>query len=162
MLAPVRGIGDLIAVAVVPLEPERFVLHNGLRVRAGIVPLEHGDRLDAQGATYWVSVGTTAVSTVYDPEQQGRDVYCVLTKARLSPGEPITICPGRPGSSCGTIYKQAAWEAMAAQPKFRCLSCRCDPRQPEWRPPLEPTRRRLDDLIQRLTQPLGVTSGTNS
>lgn len=152
MIAPVRGAGDAVAVALIPPQLSRYASHNGVPLPAGMTVLRHADRIDFKSHTLWVSVAADAKHIKYTPHEHGQDVFCFITKARLKQGEPITICPGRPEQPCGMIYKRVAWEMALEASTFKCPNCQFDPHQPPWEPPREKPSMMLDALFRILSQ----------
>lgn len=152
LVAPIRGVSQAAAAALVPTWLARAVSCNGIPMPAGMFVLRHADRIDFENRTFWVSVAAQAAHAEYVPDQHGQDVFCFITKARLKQDEPITICPGRPEQSCGMIYKRAAWEMALEASTFKCPNCQFDPHQTTWRPPQEKPATTLDDLFRMLSQ----------
>lgn len=156
MLSAVAPFGDVVAVALIPESLDCLVKHNCLPANSGMLTLRHADRLDIatqvthSTQSFWIAVGCEVELTEYKPGEHCADAYCFLTKARLREGERIAICPGTAERSCGTIYKLSAWEAMLTQPDFRCANCTFDPKQPAWRPQLQPPVKRLDTIFAAL------------
>ena len=101
------------------------------------------------GETFWISVEYSAEESEYDPARHPPDAFCFLTKARLNKGDPIVICPGTPETSCGVIYRQAAWVLAQQSPSsFRCPNCGFAPAQATWAPPARKPAQPLDQLFQ--------------
>lgn len=149
-IAPVR---QVVGVALVPEQTAGQIARNGMALEPGLHELRHADRLDVNGQTFWISVELSAEETKYDPEKHSPDAFCFLTKARLNEGDAVTICPGTPDTSCGVIYKQAAWEmAQKSATPFRCPNCGFDPARATWAPPVERSSQSLDQLFQIAAQ----------
>lgn len=150
-LAPVSHSHDAIAVLLIPDEQRGQVALNGVVADAELLPLKHSDCFELRGTSFWIAAEFTAEETEYSAARHDNEARCFITKARLRDGEPITICPGQPGNSCGMIYKRSAWRvALSGAAKFRCPNCSFDPRMPVWRPspPLAATS--LDPILRLL------------
>jgi hypothetical protein len=154
----VRQVGA-VAVALVPGQVEGQVARNGIRLAQGLHELRHADRLEINRELCWISVEFSAEETVYDPAKHPPDAFGFLTKARLTKGDPIAICPGTPDIPCGAIYKHAAWVMAQQSPTpFRCPNCGFHPGQASWSPPpLKSATPSLDQLFQ-----LAAASGQRS
>ncbi|MBC8875232.1 MAG: hypothetical protein H8E44_37900 [Planctomycetes bacterium] len=147
-VTPIRPTDDAIAVALVTPAADHAVARNGIPLPVGLHPLRHADRLDVGDRTYWLSGQKGVEETEYDPDVHGEDVYCMLTKARLAPGQSIKICPGREGRECGVIYKSAAWDMfMESGTPTKCPNCGYHSGEAEWEPPQPKPRRTLDGLL---------------
>ncbi len=134
-VVPVRPGRGAVAALLVP--ESVAVRRNGAPVPSGAHALLHADCLDVDGVRYWVAAAAEIAVSQYDPATHGEGLYCFFTKARLKDGEAIVVCPGRPGSECSVIYKQAAWEmAIKADVKFQCPRCGFDPAAGDWQPSL--------------------------
>ena len=104
----------------------------------GLHELRHADRLELRRETFWISTEFSAEETDYDPAKHPPDAFCFLTKARLSEGDPITICPGTPDTACGMVYKRAAWVmAQQSATAFGCPNCGFTPARAAWTPPVQ-------------------------
>lgn len=148
VVTPIRSVDDAIAVVLVQPAPGRAVARNGIPLTGGLHPLRHADRLDVGDMTYWLSGQKSVEETAYDPNAHGEDVYCMLTKARLAPGQRIKICPGHEGKECAVIYKAEAWDMfMESGTPTKCPNCGYQPGQAEWQPPSPKPRRTLDGLF---------------
>ncbi len=148
VVTPIRPADDAIAVALVQPAPGQAVARNGIPLTGGLHPLRHADRLDVGDRTYWLSGQKSVEETAYDPSVHGEDVYCMLTKARLAPGQQIKICPGHEGKECAVIYKANAWDMfMESGTPTKCPNCGYQPGQAEWEPPQPKPRRTLDGLF---------------
>ena len=153
MIAPIRPLRQAVAAALVPDAAAGNISRDGIPLAAGLHELPHGARLDVAEATFWISSESAHEETEYQPERHGQDVFCFITKARLSAGDAITICPGMPAKSCGVIYKRAAWEMALQSPRpWRCPSCHYNPKQAQWQPPRQEPRKTLDDLMAIVSQ----------
>lgn len=147
VIHPLRGGSG--AVAMLLNRGRRAVAVNGVPVPSGMRLLWHADRLDVSGRTFWISAATSVEQGAYDPALHGDDVFCFLTKARLTAGQQITICPGVPGASCGVIYKAEAWEmAMHSANPMKCPNCGFRPGAAEWQPSQPRTRNSIDGLLR--------------
>jgi hypothetical protein len=121
---------------------------NGVPLPAGLHVLRHADRVDVSPRSFWISTVTQVEETTYEPAVHGDDVYCFLTKARLSAGQTIKVCPGPPGTECGVVYTAAAWNlAMGAESSLKCPNCGYRPDQAKWHPPGPRNRKSLDDIL---------------
>lgn len=148
VVTPIRPADDAIAVALVKPAAGRVVARNGIPLSGGLHPLRHADRLDVGDRTYWLSGQKSVEETNYDPDVHGEDVYCMLTKARLAPGQRIKICPGRDGTECAVIYKAEAWDMfMESGTPTKCPNCGYRAGEAEWEPPRPKPRRTLDGLL---------------
>lgn len=105
------------------------VRRNDLPCVPGLHPLRHADRLQVGDGVLWVSADLDAAPQPYDPVEHGDDQFCQRTKARLTAGESIVICPGTPREYCGAKFKAAAWAL-----RLPCHACGHDPRARRWRP----------------------------
>ena len=103
---------------------------DGLVAGPGMHALRHGQRIEVGGATSWVAGDPVPIERTYDPAVDGAEQRCLRTKARLSVGEPITVCPGTDARPCGGLFKRAAWTAGLV-----CHVCGFDPSARRWRPP---------------------------
>jgi hypothetical protein len=120
---------------------------NGIRISAGMHLLRHADRIEVTGLTYWISGELEVEATTYDPATHGEDVDCFLTKAPLSPGQLIKLCPGIPGVPCKLIYKAEAWDlAMRPGNGISCPNCGFTPDSAGWQPPPLQPKRNFDAL----------------
>ncbi|HEY4761533.1 MAG TPA: hypothetical protein VIH42_13205 [Thermoguttaceae bacterium] len=133
-----------IAVLLVPDELSGRLACGGQPLAAGAHVLFHADQLVWNQLRLWFAREETATETIFDPEIHGADAFCARTRSRLTPGEPIVICPGTVSSTCGFLYKAAAWMNM------RCNYCGFDPRKQSWMPPRK-KQGELDELL-RLAQ----------
>lgn len=142
------------AAVLVPSKHDRPVRLNRVGLPAGMHLLAHGDRLDAGGRIFWVSLRAVAEETVYDPGVHGEDCFCFRSKARLEAGDAIVICPGTPEMPCDMIFKASAWKrASASKAGVRCHNCRFDPSAPAWKPAAPKEGRSvLDELFERAGQ----------
>jgi hypothetical protein len=139
---------DLIAVAIVPESLESETSLNGAPLHPGIHGIRHADRLEIGDQSVWVASCSMVEVTQYDPAIHGEAVFCFLTKARLTTGQPIVLCPGAAGTTCGVIYKQSAWElAMKSPTRLRCANCGFRPDESDWQPPELKHRSRIDDVL---------------
>lgn len=144
---PLDGPHPAVALAMVPVRAGS-VARNGVPVGEGAHVLHHADRLDVNAEPFWISLESRPVDTVYDPGTHPADAYCFLTRVRLTPGEPIVICPGRPDAACSMIYRKAAWVAStASSARFSCPNCGYVPGEGEWHPPLPRSTRSLHYLF---------------
>ena len=149
-LIPTRPSSGALAAVLVPAGT--LVARNGVPLPGGVHALFHGDALTVQQRRYWVAAAIEVAVTLYDPATHGDSVYCFFTKGRLKPGEAIVVCPGRPGTECSLIYKQAAWElALKASVKFQCPRCGFDPAAGDWEPTL-PRPTQLPKLFELAAQ----------
>jgi hypothetical protein len=147
-LRPVAAPASEVAVLLVPPLSAARVSRNGQPMPVGLHGMQHGDRLDMAGHTYWVAVQPAAQRTVYDPEVHGADMFCFLSKKRLAAGDPIAFCPGVPGTPCGALYTQRAWDLLnSPESKLRCSGCGFHAGAASWTPPSPPERKVLDDLL---------------
>jgi hypothetical protein len=145
---PVAAGQSAIAVLLVPTALADRMTSNGVPLAAGMHLLRHTDRLEYAGRVYWVAASAEICEVPYDAAVHGDDLYCFLTKARLRAGEPIVVCPGRPGVACDAKYRKAAWEmAQATNTRFKCPRCGFEPGAGEWRPTL-PRPSRLPQLFE--------------
>jgi hypothetical protein len=134
-LIPTRSGSGALAALLVPAGTS--VVRNGVPLLPGAHALLHADALTVEGRRYWVAAAIEVAVTQYEPATHGENVFCFFTKARLKAGEAIVVCPGRPGTECSVIYKQAAWEmAIKADVKFQCPRCGFDPTAGDWEPTL--------------------------
>jgi hypothetical protein len=134
-LIPTRPASGALAALLVPAEAG--VVRNGVPLPPGAHALFHGDALIVRQRRYWVAAAIEVAVAQYDPAAHGDNVFCFFTKGRLKAGEAIVVCPGRPGTECSVIYKQAAWElAIKANVKFQCPRCGFDPAAGDWQPTL--------------------------
>jgi len=148
-LIPVDADGGTVAAVLVPPGAEGIVFGGGVSLCCGLHLCGHTDQIDVDGQTFWVAASVSADVTTYDPAIHGDDAYCFVTKVRLQAGDEIVRCPGRPGVACGIIYRRAAWEmALDSDPKFRCPSCRFDPKEGAWKPSL-PEGSSLQRLLEK-------------
>lgn len=146
-LLPVGAAAGGVGALLVPLGLQSQIARNGVPLPSGAHLLRHADRLDYAGRTYWVAAVREVREVPYDAAVHGDDVYCYITKSRLRAGEPIVVCPGRPGAPCDAIYRKPAWEmALEANARFRCPRCRFEPAAGEWRPTV-PRPGRLEALL---------------
>jgi len=137
VIQPIQPRGLVSAVFLVPDRHAGEVSRNGIPLSAGMHTLSHADRLETAAQTYWISGQSAPEQTHYDPALHGADVFCFLTKARLEPGQAITICPGVPGRSCSAIYKSDAWaKAMRPGSPIKCARCGFHPDLQTWQPDL--------------------------
>jgi hypothetical protein len=126
-----------IAALLVPTGLPGRVARNGVPLPPGAHVLQHADRVDYDGRAYWVAAASEVGAVPYDAAVHGEDVYCFITKSRIRDGEPIVVCPGRPGAECHAIYRQVAWDmALESNVRFRCPRCGFEPAAAEWRPTL--------------------------
>lgn len=154
VLSPITPLLGAVAAMLVRDAPETTAweacgpLINGTRPTAGLQLLRHADRLEWGGETYWVSAHAEVEDTVFDPAVHGEDQDCFLTKAPLTAGTRIKICPGVPGVLCGVIYKAEAWD-LAMQPgnAIRCPNCGYGPDDATWQPPPAKARRNYDGIL---------------
>jgi hypothetical protein len=136
-LIPTTAAPGAIAALLVGESSGGGIARNGVPLPAGAHLLVHADRLDFGEHTWWVAAACEVSEVPLDPLVHGEDVYCYITKARLRAGDPVVVCPGRPGGGCGAIYRKAAWDmALAANARFRCPRCGFEPAAGEWRPEL--------------------------
>lgn len=157
-LIPLTSASGAAAALLVP-HSAGAITRNGVPLPGGVHLVRHKDRLDYGGETYWVAVEHEVRVTLYEPDVHGADVYCFVTKARLRAGEEIVICPGKPGATCGVIYKKPAWDmAREANARFRCPRCGFDPGAGDWQP-APPRTSTLDQLfiLARNHRPGGAT-----
>lgn len=150
-LIPV-GSGSGAAAALLVPDTAGSVSRNGVPLPAGVHLVRHRDRLEFGGVSYWVAVEREVRVVLYEPDVHGADVFCFVTKARLRAGEEIVVCPGRPGTECGVIYKKPAWDmAIEANARFRCPRCGFDPGAGDWQPtlPRESNLTQLFDLARQ-------------
>jgi hypothetical protein len=146
-LLPLSLAGHGVAALVVPPDLPCGVTRNGVPLQPGAHVLHHADRLDHAGRVYWVAAVLVVSAVPYDPAVHGEDQHCFITKSRLRAEELIVVCPGRPGVSCGAIYRQPAWDmALETNARFRCPRCGFEPAAGEWRPTL-PSPDRLPALL---------------
>lgn len=144
LITPISPLGANCAVVLVPDELTG-ICHSGVSLATGLHLLQHGDHLDFTGGTrIWISVDSRVDETLFDPAVHGEDVFCFRTKARISPGEKIVICPGIPGAACGMIYRADAWQQVG----LACHNCTFDPSKPLWKPPTTHDGSSLDDLYE--------------
>lgn len=142
---------EIIAVAFVPFDLEIYIFLNGVPLRAGFHGVRHGDQLDIHEHNIWFAAIRTVEACAYDPAEHGFDVFCTITKARLSPGESIVVCPGTDKVACQAIYRQDAWEmAMSATSALRCPMCRFRPDDAEWRPPAAQPKPPIRNLFRAI------------
>lgn len=150
LVAPLERHEGAVAAVLVPDAWHGRIRLNGSTVVSGLLALAHADQLRIDDAAFWVAGQFVPDETEYSPDHHTRDARCFLTKARLRDGEPITICPGQPGRTCGLIYKREAWRTMADNsPKFRCPQCGFDPHAEVWRP-TPPVVATESSLLQQL------------
>ena len=150
---------DAIAVLLVPKGGGAISL-NGIPLQRAAYVVQHADRIDVDGKTFWVAASSDIEIAHYDPAVHGDDIFCFVTKARLQPDEEIVLCPG-----CGIICRRAAWDmVLEADPKFRCPGCRFDPFAGDWVPTLPRVSsidrimelaRRDADLVSPITNVVG-------
>jgi hypothetical protein len=137
-----------IGAVIVPPELDACVALNGTLLWSGIHGLRHADRLEINGHSIWIAAIRSVEPCAYDPAVHGADVFCILTKARLSPGESIVLCPGSGGEVCNVIYKKEAWEmAMQASSNLRCPNCKFRPDDADWQPPNRGPKKRIHELL---------------
>ena len=149
VIQPLYPVAGVIGAMVVAESSSRRVSLNGVPLAAGIHLLRHADRVDIDQQTFWISTQATVEETTYDPAVHGEEVFCFLTKARLTEGQPIKICPGVPGNDCGVIYKAAAWDmAMQSSTPLKCPNCGYRSGHAEWHPPELRTRKTIDGILQ--------------
>lgn len=143
LVSPVRRTGDALGIVLVPGGLKQPARRNGISLPCGLHVLRHADRLELSNECLWVSAAGSAEKTTYDPAIHGQDVFCLRSKARLTLGDRIVICPGREGAECGAVYKVTAWNIGAP-----CHQCGFDPGAPQWKPPQSSQRSSLDALLQ--------------
>lgn len=142
---------EIIALAFVPIDLEMFVSLNGVPLRAGFHGVRHADQLDIHEHSIWLAAIRTVQVCAYDPARHGSDVFCTITKARLSPGESIVVCPGTDKVACQAIYRQEAWEmAMSAPSQLRCPMCKFRPDDAEWMPPAAQPKPQIRNLFKAI------------
>lgn len=148
VVAPTAARNQAIAVAIVPEQFPGLVTCGGIPVGAGVHPLRHGEQLTIDGVFRWLSSEAAVQYAHYDPASHGQDVYCFITKARLSAGQLIAICPGSADKTCGVIYKREAWEmAQQGASPMKCPNCGFDPKAAPWSPPQPQTSGTLQQLL---------------
>ena len=153
MIWPMDGVAGGVGVLLVHPSSRVTVEVNGILAAEGIHLLRHGDRVDLGDQWFWVSASATVVEAAYDPTAHGEDVFCFLTKARITVGQSIKICPGVPGKSCGVIYKSAAWDlAMQPASAMKCPQCGYCPSDDQWQPPAPKQRTSLDGILRAIKQ----------
>jgi hypothetical protein len=133
--------GQNIALLLVPDELKGKLALNGQLLRDGVHILRHGDEICWNNLRLWVARDDSVKEAKYDPNIHGEDLFCARTRSRLTPGEPIIICPGTPSNFCGMIFKSSAWLNM------KCHYCQFDPGQPTWIPTIK-KRVDIDELLQ--------------
>src|SRR2546427_9752921 len=136
LILPAPDESGTCAVALVSEICDQPISRNGVSLSAGIHLLASKDRMNLGERTFWVSAFASPEETVYDPAVHGEDVFCFRTKARLTRGAAIVICP------CKMIYKASAWATGVA-----CHNCHFDPSQPAWEPPAPRERNSLDAFL---------------
>ena len=147
-IRPIVPRAAFIGVVIVPPELDACVALNGTLLRSGINGLRHADRLEINGHSIWVAAVRSVEPCAYDAAVHGADVFCILTKARLSPGESIVLCPGSGGKACNVIYKKDAWDmAMQASSRLRCPNCQFRPDDADWQPPNREPKKRIHELL---------------
>ncbi len=152
-LISVDSVRQVVAVVLVPRQAVEKVARNGIPLAPGLHELRHADRLDVHRETLWISAELSAEKTVYDPVKHPPDAFCFLTKARLNEGDSIAICSGTPETSCGVIYKEAAWDMAQESPTpFKCPNCGFDPVRAAWVPPVKRANQSLEQLFQLVAQ----------
>lgn len=153
MIMPVEPLRQVVGVVLVPGQAVDQVACNGISLAPGLHELHHTDRLEVDHKTFWISTEFSAEETEYDPSKHPPEAFCFLTKARLTKGDPIAICPGTPDTPCGMIYKHAAW-VMAQQSgtAFGCPNCGYNPARAAWTPPVRRRAGSLDQLFERIVQ----------
>jgi hypothetical protein len=148
LVQAIDSVGQTVAIALVPDAPDAAISCNGLPLGPGLHALCHGDQLQVNETPFWISVEATHDEARYDPACHGPNMFCFITKARLSESDPIVICPGTPGNSCGVICTQRAWAMARESPKpLRCPNCGYDSRQRTWRPVWGKRRDPLGELF---------------
>jgi len=148
LVRPIQPEGGLIGVAIVPRSG--MIAINGAPKPAGAHGLHHGDSLVVAGRQYYVSVPLIATESLYDPAVHPPEAHCFITKARLAPNDPVTVCPGTTEKPCGYLYKRDAWNQVMSRPGTKCAHCGFHPALPQWKPPAgkdRPTRARLERLL---------------
>ena len=149
ILIPIRTFHGEIGVVLVPPHAKHEVRVNGKPIPPGMEAFGHGDQIQVGDYSYWVAMDGASQEKIYSPEEHGKDIFCFLTKARLSPGTSIFLCPGNAANPCGVIYKADSWKtAMTSSHRFCCPHCGYRPPEEEWRPPSEPMPSRLERLLQ--------------
>jgi len=150
-VAQIQPVRRFVAVALVPELQAGRVARNGVPLSPGLHPLIHADRLDLGTQSFWIGTVTSVERTQYTPSRHGQDVFCFITKARLSEGEPIVVCPGTSEQACGTIYRQEAWERAMESTHFKCPNCSFTPQADAWQPPEIKAADTLADLAQLIS-----------
>jgi hypothetical protein len=148
----VRPVADaatwVVALLLAPDDVAGSAARNGLLLPAGVHSLRHADLIEIDGQPFWVSVQFVAEESVYDVDVHPADAFCFFTRVRLSPGDPIVICPGTPETSCGMIYRKSAWlAAQESSAGFACAHCGFAPGRGEWTPPAPRSTRSLSHLL---------------
>lgn len=140
------------AAMVVPDEDDARVHRNRVAVPAGVVVLEHGDRVTFEGRDHWIAVTRRASDVPYEPAVHGEGLFCALSRARVAQGEPIVCCPGPAGGSCDLRVRAEVWRKVIASGRYRCPGCGYDPAAESFRPPRprRERRRRIDAAIHRI------------
>ena len=91
--------------------------------------------------------------SVYDPAKHGEDVRCIVSHARLSPGQPIAVCPGTAQTECGVIYLRESWQLIQqGEAPVKCPNCRFERPHSQWRPPPAQVANRLAGLLALLSK----------
>jgi hypothetical protein len=150
-IAPTPHSRDAIAALVLPDSWRGDVFINGVIAATELIPLQHTDCIEIDGSPLWIAADSVPEETQYSITRHDQEARCFITKARLKEGEPIVVCPGRPGKSCTIVFKRNAWQAaLSSATKFRCPSCSFDPRMPVWRPTPPRPARSLDPILRMI------------
>jgi hypothetical protein len=148
-ILPAETSASAAALALVPDALVGQVARNGLLVPAGALDLYHANLLEIAGQPFWVSVEFQPEETVYQVGPHPADAFCLFTRVRLSPGDPVIVCPGTASATCGMLYRRSAWLAAQESPTpFVCANCGYTPSRAAWTPPIPRSTRSLNHLFQ--------------
>lgn len=148
---PIGPIAGAICAILVPDGMAGTVWKDRLPLRGGLYLLGPGTELKVRDQLYWIAADTTPEQTSYEPGTHGEDLCCHLTRAPLSPGEAIVVCPGLPGVACGLLYRATAWRT-AVESGLACPACGYRQRDEEVSPRAPARDDRLSSLLHMLKE----------